>query len=168
MLQISICARTPAGNYRGFIHPGTWADEARVERLKMLWADGRSASEIAALLGEVSRNAVIGKAYRLGLPPRRTVSRQPRQPSSHRNRTGRISMRKPVPRSRPLPTAPAPLPPAPPALMISVAQLKDTTCHWPIGDPRKEGFGFCGAKTAAGRQPYCAHHQAIGHNRGCV
>ena len=46
-----------------------WTDE-RVEMLKKLWADGLSASQIAAQLGGVSRNAVIGKAHRLGLKSR--------------------------------------------------------------------------------------------------
>lgn len=44
----------------------SWTDE-RVERLKELWGKGMSASEIAEAIGEVSRNAVIGKAHRLGL-----------------------------------------------------------------------------------------------------
>ena len=47
----------------------SWTDE-RVERLKKLWADGLSASQIAAELGGVSRNAVIGKVHRLNLPGR--------------------------------------------------------------------------------------------------
>ena len=47
----------------------SWTDE-RVEMLKKLWADGLSASQIAAKLGGVSRNAVIGKVHRLGLSNR--------------------------------------------------------------------------------------------------
>jgi hypothetical protein len=46
-----------------------WTDE-RVEKLKKLWAEGLSASQIAAQLGGVSRNAVIGKVHRLSLPGR--------------------------------------------------------------------------------------------------
>ena len=46
-----------------------WTDE-RVEKLKRLWAEGLSASQIAAQLGGVSRNAVIGKVHRLNLPGR--------------------------------------------------------------------------------------------------
>ena len=46
-----------------------WTDE-RVEKLKRLWSEGLSASQIAAQLGGVSRNAVIGKAHRLGLKSR--------------------------------------------------------------------------------------------------
>src|SRR5690606_19602684 len=46
-----------------------WTDE-RVEKLKKLWSEGLSASQIAAQLGGVSRNAVIGKVHRLNLPGR--------------------------------------------------------------------------------------------------
>ncbi len=52
----------------------SWTDE-RVDKLKKLWADGLSASQIARSLGEVTRNAVIGKVHRLGLSGRATTSR---------------------------------------------------------------------------------------------
>ena len=51
-----------------------WNDE-RVELLKKLWAEGLSASQIAGRLGNVTRNAVIGKVHRLGLSGRATTSR---------------------------------------------------------------------------------------------
>lgn len=67
---------------------GGWTDE-RIAALRQLWQDGRSASEIARTLGGVSRNGVIGKVHRLGLPHRSkeaaVVNRQraqPRQPNS--------------------------------------------------------------------------------------
>ena len=47
----------------------SWTDE-RVELLKKLWSDGLSASQIAAELGGITRNAVIGKVHRLGLSGR--------------------------------------------------------------------------------------------------
>src|SRR2546426_12467009 len=47
----------------------TWSDD-RVEQLKKLWESGLSASQIAAELGNVTRNAVIGKVHRLGLSGR--------------------------------------------------------------------------------------------------
>src|SRR4029450_5730470 len=47
----------------------SWTEE-RIERLKKMWHDGATASQIADELGGVSRNAVIGKAHRLGLEPR--------------------------------------------------------------------------------------------------
>jgi GcrA cell cycle regulator len=47
----------------------SWTDE-RIERLKAMWTEGKTASQIAEELGGVSRNAVIGKAHRLGLDSR--------------------------------------------------------------------------------------------------
>ncbi len=138
MLQTSICARTPARNGPG------WTD-TRTERLKKLWANGRSASGIAALLGEVTRNAVIGKAHRLGLAGRKTTSRRPvlRRTSPRRNGSGRVELRQaPARFVRPA----SPLPPAPPplvaALMLPLKQLRADQCCWPIGDPKEAGFGF--------------------------
>src|SRR4026209_1674872 len=61
----------------------SWTDE-RVELLKKLWADGLSASQIAAELGGITRNAVIGKVHRLGLSGRAkspsSTPPPPRQP----------------------------------------------------------------------------------------
>jgi GcrA cell cycle regulator len=51
----------------------SWTDE-RVEKLKELWGDGMSASQIAKALGGVTRNAVIGKVHRLGLSNRGAAS----------------------------------------------------------------------------------------------
>ena len=67
----------------------TWTDE-RVELLKKLWADGLSASQIAAELGGITRNAVIGKVHRLGLSGRATTSRM----KSHRPRARAQSTRR--------------------------------------------------------------------------
>ena len=47
----------------------SWTDE-RIERLRALWSEGKSASEIARILGGVTRNAVIGKVHRLNLTGR--------------------------------------------------------------------------------------------------
>ena len=44
----------------------SWTEE-RVDKLKELWGKGQTASEIAKIIGGVSRNAVIGKAHRLNL-----------------------------------------------------------------------------------------------------
>ena len=56
----------------------TWSDD-RVEQLKKLWEAGLSASQIAAELGNVTRNAVIGKVHRLGLSGRARAPPQPRR-----------------------------------------------------------------------------------------
>jgi len=52
----------------------SWTDE-RVEKLKAMWAEGQSASQIAKTLGGVTRNAVIGKVHRLGLSNRATAAK---------------------------------------------------------------------------------------------
>ena len=52
-----------------------WTHE-RIEKLKALWEEGHTASRIAAELGEVTRNAVIGKAHRLGLSGRMASKKQ--------------------------------------------------------------------------------------------
>ena len=64
-----------------------WTDE-RVELLKKLWADGLSASQIAAELGGITRNAVIGKVHRLGLS-----GRAKRLPRRRRGRASRARIR---------------------------------------------------------------------------
>ncbi len=154
MLSTSITNPRAPGNGPG------WTD-TRTERLKALWAEGRSASGIAALLGEVTRNAVIGKVHRLGLPGRKTTSRKP---APRRNGSGRVELRLPPARFvRPAsPPMPAPPPPVA-ALMLPLRQLRDDQCCWPIGDPYEAGFGFCGCQKASG-VPYCGHHAAIAYN----
>ena len=158
MLCNSITSPAAPGNGLG------WTD-TRVERLKAFWADGLSASEIAGRLGEVTRNAVIGKVHRLGLAGRKTTSRKPapRRTSPRRNRPGRVERRlPPAPFMRPAALPPAPPPPVA-ALMLPLRQLRDDQCRWPVGDPREAGFGFCGCQKAPG-VPYCAHHAAIAYN----
>lgn len=64
----------------------SWTDD-RVEQLKKLWESGLSASQIAAELGNITRNAVIGKVHRLGLSGRAK--------SPHRRRLGSARQRGP-------------------------------------------------------------------------
>ena len=155
----------------------TWTDE-RVELLKKLWSDGLSASQIAAELGNVTRNAVIGKVHRLGLSGRAKdkaapAAQRPRKPA----RT---------------PSAPAPIMPAergnvlvapvPPVAVIeetpeavvddevaipmservTIMDLRESMCRWPMGDPTKPEFRFCGARSITGL-PYCTHHARIAY-----
>ena len=82
----------------------SWTDE-RIERLKTMWTDGATASQIADELGGVSRNAVIGKAHRLGL------ERAPRRSSRARRRSKKPAPApRPPPPRRPRPRAEAPRP----------------------------------------------------------
>ena len=144
-----------------------WSSE-RIEQLRSLWHDGLSASQIAAQLGGITRNAVIGKAHRLGLTGR---------PSPIKNRPAGVMRRQAPPRPRPerhavaprvghSPAAAAvarrveaPLPPIELEDMpgATILTLTDRICKWPIGDPRDADFHFCGRASSEGL-PYCAEH----------
>lgn len=148
----------------------SWTDE-RVELLKKLWADGLSASQIAAELGSVTRNAVIGKVHRLGLSGRAKSpsssaprQRKPRAPS-HVMRVSRPSMRGNTalahayeydlePETELIENV------IPIGQRRTLLELTEATCRWPIGDPGTPEFFFCGGNTLTGL-PYCAYHSRI-------
>jgi GcrA cell cycle regulator len=137
-----------------------WNDE-RIELLKKLWADGLSASQIAGQLGGVTRNAVIGKVHRLGLSGRAKtpssvvprVSKPRKEKVVRMRRTTRGFANAAVAEAFDDPAAMVvPLGPR-----ISILELTDATCRWPIGEPGKEGFGYCGVHHK-GELPYCPYH----------
>jgi GcrA cell cycle regulator len=135
---------------------GPW-DDTRVERLIQLWNDGHSASKIAAFIGDVSRNAVIGKVHRLGLTGRHST----RPPTT----LFYTSHKLPKPAQINCAAKPMVAKYAPgPAGGITFAQLEEGMCKFPIGDPKDDGFCFCGAGRPFGT-PYCDHHTAIAHNK---
>ncbi|MBB6308122.1 GcrA family cell cycle regulator [Xanthobacter tagetidis] len=156
----------------------SWTDE-RVELLKKLWGDGLSASQIAGELGEVTRNAVIGKVHRLGLSgraktaptaarPRKPMreaeprrDERPQRPMTHGNTALAPSLEQMVQE------APAPAPQSadnvvPMGQRCTIMNLTESTCRWPMGEPGTDGFYFCGGKTKQGL-PYCAHHARIAY-----
>jgi len=89
----------------------SWTDE-RIERLKSLWTKGMTASHIADELGGVSRNAVIGKAHRLGLQSRPSPVK-PNEPEPKAKAKAREKA-EPAPVEAKAPAAEAPARPAPP------------------------------------------------------
>jgi GcrA cell cycle regulator len=150
----------------------SWTDE-RVELLKKLWSDGLSASQIAAELGGITRNAVIGKVHRLGLSGRAksASSTAPRQrktrSSSHMLRMTRASVRG----NTALAHAYEIEAEATPEMMENIIpigqrrtilELTEQTCRWPIGDPGSTEFFFCGGNTIGGL-PYCAYHSRVAY-----
>ncbi|WP_128254420.1 GcrA family cell cycle regulator [Falsirhodobacter deserti] len=174
----------------------SWTDE-RVETLKRMWTEGQSASQIAKVLGGVTRNAVIGKVHRLGLSNRGTEGEDvavaepapEAKPEPVRPDPEPVREAQPAPRPAPVATAPTPmrrpivpagqpLPPQPSANEISpetlasvrevekrarkltLMDLTERTCKWPIGDPATEEFWFCGLPCAAGK-PYCEAHVGV-------
>ncbi|MEP9370642.1 GcrA family cell cycle regulator [Mesorhizobium sp. KR1-2] len=163
-----------------------WTDE-RVETLRKLWAEGLSASQIAAQLGGVSRNAVIGKVHRLKLSSRGRTTAAPARQKKPIQTTTAV---KTTAAARPTAAAPAPrtvmasigatalqtqfdaepvarqyLRPSenvvvPISRHLQLIQLTERTCKWPNGDPLTEEFHFCGNE-AGETGPYCKYHSKI-------
>ena len=131
----------------------SWTNE-KVEKLKNLWSKGHTASQIAEMLGDTTRNAVIGKAHRLDLEAR-APSKQSNTPRSKENRqikrTAAPTSRKAKFQSILLDKSFEPENPK------SLEDLTESTCKWPVGHPNEEKFYFCGRKPE-GEFPYCKLH----------
>ena len=85
----------------------SWTDE-RVEKLKELWTEGMSASQIAKVLGGVTRNAVIGKVHRLGLS-NRTQGEEPKAAEAPKPKPAPAASAQPKAAEPPKPAAPEPV-----------------------------------------------------------
>lgn len=151
-------------------------NEHKIERLKQLWAEGVTASAIAADLGGITKNAVIGKAGRLGLEARRLApvkrsADEKRQFDRERHEKWRRSkgilplgftQRKPRQSAPPLAPVIVSLEDEkiPAEQRLQLFDLENHTCRWPVGEPGQPGFFFCGAPEAdhlRGRS-YCKAH----------
>jgi len=130
----------------------SWTEE-KVTVLRQYWGSGKSASEIAEMIGGMSRNAVIGKAHRLGLAGRPS----PIKEKKARPKPAAVLTAAPAtPRARP-PVAAANVVELQPGGGATILSLTERMCRWPHGDPKKPGFRFCG-KSATPGGPYCADH----------
>ncbi|GJL91467.1 GcrA family cell cycle regulator [Hyphococcus sp.] len=140
-----------------------WTDE-RVELLKTLWAEGLSAAQIANKMGGVTRNAVIGKVHRLGLSGRATPAKPQRGCGPTMQRREEPVAAKPERPESFKPVIPEPESITPLVLdtgdRTTVATIKNNMCKWPIGDPAKEDFHFCGQAAGAGKS-YCTYHARL-------
>jgi GcrA cell cycle regulator len=105
----------------------SWTEE-RIERLKKMWQDGSTASQIADELGGVSRNAVIGKAHRLGLEARPSPVK-PGEEKEHRAPAAAAPAPKPAPAERPAPKAAAPAAESPAPAQPAHASPRRTSAH---------------------------------------
>ena len=134
----------------------SWTDE-KVQKLKELWKKGHTASQIAEMLGDTTRNAVIGKAHRLNLEARApSKSSHTSGSSSGQNKIQRRPSQQPLTRKQKFqsilldknfePENPKKL-----------EELGDNNCRWPIGHPDQEGFYFCGRSPIEGFS-YCKLH----------
>jgi GcrA cell cycle regulator len=142
----------------------SWTDE-RVAELKRLWGEGFSASQIAHRLGGgISRSSVIGKVHRLKLfraDQKRLVERQGLVNKRIRKTQGKLWGQSSPAAAKKRAAEPLPEPyiekPTADTATRTLVTLERGECRWPIGDPKVEGFGFCGCKAIPGK-PYCEAH----------
>jgi GcrA cell cycle regulator len=151
----------------------TWTTE-RIDQLRSFVTAGLTCSQIAGEIG-VTRNAVIGKIHRLGLSPGRPRGRQPAalaqrmraapsQPRPPRSPLARLlrtmataeaSTVVPFPAAMGIPTVEN-------VRRCSLLELAGGACRWPLSDPGKADFGFCGNDAIAGIS-YCAGHARLAY-----
>ena len=132
----------------------SWTEE-KVAKLKELWGKGNTASQIAEIIGGISRNAVIGKAHRLNLSAkiktRSSASNQNFQNSqnekNYKSKKGRRSKFKSLIIEKDFE----------PENPKQLEDLDEKTCKWPIGHPDEETFYFCG-RTSLKDFSYCKLH----------
>ena len=119
----------------------SWNEE-KVEKLKELWGKGSTASQIAEIIGGISRNAVIGKAHRLNLSSkiktRNASSSQNFDNSSEENSSKQKRGRKSKFQSLIIEKDFEPENPK------KLEELDESSCKWPIGHPEEQSFYFCG------------------------
>ena len=130
----------------------SWTPE-RENKLKELWKEGHTASQIAGMIGGTTRNAIIGKAHRLNLQARAVSKR-----TNPKAKTDNIVPTKVEKLSRKAKFK---------SLLLDknfesenpkkLEELTDDTCRWPIGHPYEENFYFCGRKPME-KFPYCKLH----------
>jgi GcrA cell cycle regulator len=146
------------------IHDSPWTADL-IERLKALWAEGLSASQIADdLAGKFTRMSVIGKVHRLKLPARK--AREPGPPYLRKPRRRANGIPKPPapPPRPPKPPRPQPQPGGPKMRQLTFAKLKPQHCHWPLGELLEPPRLFCAADTEG--EVYCPHHMRTARARG--
>ena len=132
----------------------SWTEE-KVAKLKELWGKGNTASQIAEIIGGISRNAVIGKAHRLNLSSkiktRTATSNQNFENSIEekniKNKRGRKSKFKSLIIEKDFE----------PENPKQLEELEDGVCRYPIGHPDEEDFYFCG-RTSVKDFSYCRLH----------
>ena len=132
----------------------SWNDE-KVAKLKELWGKGNTASQIAEIIGGISRNAVIGKAHRLNLSAKiktRTANTNNNIRSNNQHnldglKRGRKSKFKSLIIEKDFE----------PENPKQLEELDENSCKWPIGHPDEKTFYFCG-RSSLKDFSYCKLH----------
>ena len=132
----------------------SWNEE-KVSKLKELWGKGSTASQIANIIGGLSRNAVIGKAHRLNLSSkiktRNTSSSQNLGGNSEENNSKQKLGKKSKFKSLLIENDFEPENPK------KLEELDESSCKWPIGHPEEKSFYFCG-RSSLKDFSYCKLH----------
>ena len=132
----------------------SWTEE-KVAKLKELWGKGNTASQIAQIIGGISRNAVIGKAHRLNLSAKiktRTAASSEKFENSIEEKNIKIKkMRKSKFKSLLIDKDFEPENPK------QLEELDENSCKWPIGHPDDKSFYFCG-RSSLKDFSYCKLH----------
>ena len=132
----------------------SWTEE-KVEKLKELWGKGNTASQIAQIIGGISRNAVIGKAHRLNLSAK--ITKRLKVKSKNVQGLEKNFERK----SRKLKFRSLLLDKDfEPAKNLSLEELTEQTCKYMEGHPNETSASFCGRKTVD-KFSYCPLHLIV-------